>query len=479
MSSRLLGVILIIISILAFHLLGSQPETQAIWQRSISEKIYSDPLAVGDRFVFIGGDKGKREYKLYEIDANGNTTAQSVQLPNLPYEPLAFENLVVVGDYARMIRGFSVPGLKLAWESGTIEPFRIPPIKSGENLIVQSTSDSLFCLDSKTGEPVWDHTFTDTLVNYGVDKTIVCLHGYADLKNPQWKATALDADSGEVLWTSTSPLAADTPLFVQNICVLASNEGEMLIVDQFTGKLLYKHPVKGLKSLQVLNEHLIMLAAGGSRLICMSLMDGSSWTTTMQSNLTGIARYGNRLLIADKKALRCLSVDDGSSFWTRNLEDVYNALPYRNGIFVTHKDSFFARTTFGSYIETDKSASRWIAHGSSNFMKPLLTNSGELLLAYNGDMRMMPKSSTGDSSTDISIPGAKTPGAPDFWKNKNASDTGAPAQTLSDAATATVTASETRTEVTEEDDEADEEKPAIPKEIAPPVVDDWNKKDGL
>jgi hypothetical protein len=24
----------------------------------------------------------------------------------------------------------------------------------------------------------------------------------------------------------------------------------------------------------------------------------------------------------------------------------------------------------------------------------------------------------------------------------------------------------------------DEEKPAIPKEIAPPVVDDWNKKDG-
>ena len=79
MSSRLLGVILIIISILAFHLLGSQPETQAIWQRSISEKIYSDPLAVGDRFVFIGGDKGKREYKLYAIDANGNTTAQSVQ----------------------------------------------------------------------------------------------------------------------------------------------------------------------------------------------------------------------------------------------------------------------------------------------------------------------------------------------------------------------------------------------------------------
>jgi hypothetical protein len=52
----------------------------------------------------------------------------------------------------------------------------------GENLIVQSTPDSLFCLDSKTGETSLGYTFTDTLVNYGVDKTIICLHGYAELK---------------------------------------------------------------------------------------------------------------------------------------------------------------------------------------------------------------------------------------------------------------------------------------------------------
>jgi len=474
MSSRLLGIILIVISILAFHLLGSQPETQALWQRNISDKIYSDPVAVGNRFVFIAGDKGKREYKLYEIDENGNTTAQSVQLPNLPYEPLGYENMVVIGDYGRMLRGFSVPGLQIAWESGTVEPFRIPPIKSGDNIIVQSTADSLFCLDSKTGQPVWDHTFTDTLVNYGVGKTIVCLHGYADLKNPSWKATALDPESGEVLWTSTSPLSADTPLFAQNICVLASNEGEMLIIDQFSGNLLYKHPIKGLKALQILNEHLLMLAAGGSRLICISLMDGKSWTTTMQSNLTGVARYGSRLLIADKKNVRCLNIDDGSAFWTRNLEDVYNAVPYRNGIFVTHKDSFFSRTTYGSYIETDKSESRWVSHGSSNFMKPLLTGAGELLLAYNGNIRMIPRTISGDTPTDIAFPGQKTPGEPDFWKNKNASDTGSPAQ----PATGTASASASATELNETE-EPDDEKPAVPTEIAPPVVDDWNKKDGL
>mgnify|MGYP000963963782 CR=1 FL=1 len=472
MSSRLLGIILIIISILAFHLLGSQPETRALWQRDLSDKIYSDPVAVGNSFVFVAGDKGKKEFRLYEIDDTGKTSAQSVQLPNLPFEPIGYNDMVVVGDYARMIRGFSVPGLQIAWETGTIEPFRIPPIKSGENLIVQSEHNVLFCLDSKTGKPVWDHTFTDTLINYGVDKTIICLHGYADLKNPRWKATALDAETGEVLWTSTAPLSADTPLFAQNICVLASNEGEMLIVDQFSGNLLYKHTVKGLKAVQILNEHLIMLAAGGSRLICLSLMDGRSWTTTMQSNLTGIARYGSRLMIADKKNIRCLGIDDGAALWTLGLEDIYNAVPYRNGIFVTHKDSFFARTTYGSYIESDRPTSRWVAHGKSNFMKPLLTDAGELLLSYNGNIRMMPKAATGDAPSDISIPGQKTPGEPDFWKNKNAS---APQSLQGISPITPTTASTTEDDI---DEEQPDEKPAPSPEVAP-VIDDWDKKEGL
>lgn len=467
MSSRLLGVILIIISILAFHLLGSQPETQAIWQRSINEKIYSDPVAVGQHFIFVGGDKGKKEYRLYELDVDGNTTAKSVQLPHLPFQPLAYDDIVVVGDQAKMVRGFKVPGLELAWESGTIEPFRIAPVKSGENLIVQSTANSLFCIDSKTGQPVWDHTFTETLINYGVDQTIVCLHGYTDLKKPRWKATALDAETGEVLWTSTSPLSSDKPLFVQNICVLTSSEGEMLVVDQYAGNLLYKHPIQGLKALDVLDEHLLMLAAGGSRLICLSLMDGRSWTTTMQSNLTGVARHGSRMLVTDKKNLRCLDINNGTLLWTRNLEDVYHAKAYRNGIFVTHKESFFSRSTYGSYIETGNSKSRWTAYGNSNFLNPLLSDKGELLLSYNGTMRMLPRSKTGDTPVDLSMPGVKKPANPSFWKNTSASSAAALTTAPKEDSASTTTQTTT-----------DQSEPAENQTISP-VPDDWNKKDGL
>ena len=469
MSSRLLGIILIIISVLAFHLLGSQPETKALWYRDIADKIYSDPVSVGDRIVFVAGDKGKREYKLYEIDSNGNTKAQSVNLPSLPFMPLGFDSIVVVGDHNRMLRGFSVPGLQLAWESGTAEPFNIPPIKTGENLLVQSEARVLFCLASKDGQPVWDHTFTETLVNYGLGKVIVCLHGYEDLKSPSWKATALDPESGEVLWTINQPLGADTPLFVQNICILTSNEGEILVVDQFSGNILYKHPVKGLKPTQILDEHLIMLATGGSRLICLSLMDGKSWTTTMQSTLTGVAKYGGRLLIADKKNLRCLEIDNGAIAWMRSLEDVYNAFSFKNGIFITHKDSFLSRTTYGSYIETGSPNSRWVAHDKSNFLKPLVTGDGELLLAYNGSIRLLPKVSSEQAPTTLILPGQKAPGETSFWKDKTATEPSA----LPIPRPAVATSS---TEPENDIDEEEDAKPATPSELKP-VADDWGKKD--
>ncbi|MBU1106661.1 MAG: PQQ-binding-like beta-propeller repeat protein [Candidatus Riflebacteria bacterium] len=469
MSSKLLGIMLIIIGILTFHLLGSQSETKTLWYRDITDKIYSDPVSVGDHIVFVAGDKGNRKFKLYEIDNSGNTTAQSAELPSRPYMPLSFDNIVVVGDLAKMIRGFSVPGLKLLWESATPEQFRIPPIKTGNNLLIQGEASVLFCLDSKNGQPIWDHTFTDTLVNYASDKVIVCLHGYSDIKNTSWKATALDPESGDVLWTMTLPLGADTPLFTQNVCVLTSNEGEAMVVDQFSGNILYKHQIKGLRTAQVLDEYLIMLAAGGSRLVCMSLMDGSSWTTTMQSTLAGVAKSGNRLLIADKKNVRCLEIANGAIVWMRSLEDVYNAFPFRNGIFITHKDSFLSRTTYGSYIETGSPNSLWVAFDKSNFMKPLTIENGELLITYDGSIRLLPRVRSSQTPVNLELPGQKTPGEPNFWKDKNASE----------ATKLPVPSPAVKKKVIESEDEIDEEddeKPAT-SDMLKPAVDDWSKKD--
>lgn len=420
MPKRLIGIILIVTGIITFHLLGSQQETKAIWQKSIPSKIYTDPVAVGDNFVYLAGDKGKREYKFMQLDAQGNITAESPTLDNLPYDPIAFDNMLVVGDRAKMVRGFSTPGLEVAWEMGTVAPFPIGPTKIGkDNFLIQSDRNLLFCLDGKTGKPVWDKTFTDTLVNYSADKVLVCVHGHTDVKTSEWKVSGIDPADGLTLWTLEQKFSSNTPLFVQDICVLTNIAGQIIIIDQMSGQTLYQHPVEGLKAVQILDDTLLMLASGGARLVCMSLMTGTSWTTTMASGFTGAAKYGDRLMITDKKNLRCLDVNSGALVWNRNLEDIYNAFPFRNGIFVTHKDSFFARETFGSYIETASPESLWLAYDRGIFNKPLATGFGDLLLSYNGNLRMMGKAKSVAPATITEDPSKNI----NFWKTNTASTT--------------------------------------------------------
>jgi len=421
MSKRLIGIVLVLACVAAFHLLGSHVETPPVWSRAISAKVFSDPVAAGDNFVFLGGDKGKRSFKLFEVDAAGSLVAESPELNSLPFQPITLGDMVIIGDSSRMVRGFSVPGLKLVWENGTVEQFKIAPMKvDDEKIIIQSTASTLFCIDSRTGKPVWEYTFSDTLVNYAVGRVIVCLHGYNDLKEPKWKATAINPEDGTVAWTFAAlPLGQDTPLFVQNICVMASNEGEIMIFDQEHGTLLHKNEIKGLKASQILDDILIMLASGGSRVVCMSLMTGASWSTTVQAGYLGAARYGNRLMLCDKKALRCLDAGTGEQLWKRDLSDVYNAFPHRRGIFVTHKDSFFARTTYGSYIETDSNRTVWATGGRSLFMKPLVTNAGDLLLSYDGYYMMMPKP-VYELSSDQAPLVDPTQNNIKFWKDETA-----------------------------------------------------------
>lgn len=391
MSKKVIGLIMVICGVAAFHLLGSQPETAPIWTSFVSNKIYSDPLLVANRYIFLGGDKGKKIYKLYEVDSLGKVSAESVKLPVLPYAPLPFADTVVVVDRNSMIRGFSVPGLKLAWESGTEQPIMIEPIKTDkDSFLVPSGKNILFCLNSKTGQPLWDHQFNKTLVNYGADGIVACITGFTDLKEPSWVLTGHSIDDGELLWTFGEPVSSEKPIFIQGLCLTTTSTGKLLVINQNTGELVYKHPADGLKAIQILDDRLILLAAGGSRVVCLSLMTGESWTTTMNSGFTGAAKFGNRILFANKKHVRCVNASNGSLFWSRNLGDIYNAFPFREGIFITHKDSFFDRSTYGSYLGTKSGTPIWTAYGKSIFQKPLITGKGDLVIAYNGTMKMLP-----------------------------------------------------------------------------------------
>lgn len=409
MSKKMFGVILVICGILAFHLLGSEPETRAIWSAQIDEKIYSDPVSLANRYVFLGGNKGRREYFLYEIDSLGQQTARSVKLPVLGYQPIVCGNIAVVADKSNMIRGFNVPGLGIAWEAGLEQQIMIEPARVSEkNIVLASGKSAMFCLDGETGQPIWDYQFSKPLINFAADQVVISISGYTDLKVPAWQMSGHDPETGEILWSSEENVSSDKPLFVQDLVITTSESGQLLVLDQNSGQLLFKHQADGLKAVQVLGDRVIMLAAGGSRIVCFSLMNGDSWTTTLNSGFTGAARNGNRLILATKKTLRCVEAANGGLFWTRELGDVYNAFPFRNGIFLTHKDSFFDRSTYGSYISTKAANSVWTAYGRSIFLKPLVTTKGDLVVSYNGLVKMLPAPPS-ESSSDLVMPNMPDP----------------------------------------------------------------------
>lgn len=404
MSKKIFGIIMVVCGILAFHLLGSEPETRAQWTTEINDKVYSDPVAAGGRMIFLGGDKGKKTYRLYELDQQGNKSAESVAMPVLTYQPLACGNMVAAVDKSNMIRGFSVPGLQLAWEAALQKPIVVDPAKTATgNLLVVSGRDAIFCLDSSNGQAIWDYQFTKPLAYFAVDQVLVCVNGHTDVKEPNWTMNGFDPETGEMLWSQEEAVSADGMKFVQGLGVTTGKAGNLIIFDQMSGQILYKHETPGLRLAELFDDRAILLAAGGSRIVCFSLMTGESWTTTLNSSFTGAAKFGSRLIFTTKKSIRCVDAPSGNLIWTRELGDIYNAFPFRKGIFITHKDSFFDRSTYGSYFSSEAATPVYTAYGRGLFMKPLLTGNGDLLLTYNGVARLMPPVSNAYEASEVDI----------------------------------------------------------------------------
>ncbi len=409
MSKRLLALVLIIVSVIAYHLLASDFETTSIWQTEIENKILSDPLAAAGNYVFWGGNKGKNLYKLYLINSQGQKVAESQDLPHLPFDPIVIGNNVIMADHGRMLRGFSLPDFKVAWEVASNDMFEFPPIKCGNSNVLQSSGKSIFCFDSKTGKQLWDITVNDGMKNYACDKVIVAIHGYKDVSKPNWKCSAYDLEYGVDLWTLEEPVSKETPLFVKDTCVVTTAEGEAIVVNQLSGQILYRSGAKGYIAVKALDEGVILANQAYTNFVYLSLLTGKSWTSTLKKDFVGAVQIGSNLVIADKVTLRCFDINSGVLTWQKDLGDIYGCFPHRNGIFVTYKEDFSARQTFAACLGADSSNNLWLAKGSSLFRKPYPLAEGDLLLNYDGTIRLMPKPVFKNNSTSVSMPSMPDP----------------------------------------------------------------------
>lgn len=396
-------IVLIIFCIIAYYILNTEIETPAVWQSHLNNKVLSDYKSVDGNYLFLVGNKAKNFYKFNLFDQKGQLIAESVNLPNTPFEPFVLGKNIIIADHGRVLRGFSLPDLKVKWEIGSKVLFELPPLPCGDTSVIQASGDNIFCLDSKSGEQIWGMTERGNIKSYGCDKAIVSIYGYKDLKNPVWSCSAYDLD-GDRLWDLEEKVIPNTPVFVKNTCILTTATstgkigeplewGDIIVVDQISGEILFRSGAKGYIALKGFDEGVLLANQSYNTFVYLSLLTGKSWSSSLKNDFMGAVQINSRLIVADKKTLRCFEIETGILKWEKNLGDIYGAFPHRNGVFVTYKSSFTSRETYGICLGADSSDNIWLAKGKSIFRTPCPLPDGDLLLNYDGSIRLMPKPS--------------------------------------------------------------------------------------
>lgn len=407
MSKTLIGIILIAIGISIYFNFAVDPTTPAIWQTKFPYNISSEPIGASGNYVFWGGNLFNKIYKLFVINAQGSKIAESINLPSSPFNPIVIDDFVIAADHNRMLRAFSLPDLKVAWEAAANDPFENGPVKNGKT-VLQASGQSIFCFDVHTGKQLWDITELDTLKNFAADKVILTIHGYSDLKKPSWKCSAYDTEEGAPLWNLDEQVSSIAPIFVKNAAILTTINGEGLVLNQLTGQIMYKTKAQGLTQVMGFDNSAVFVTNDFKNMIYLSLLTGKSWTTTIKKDVIGAAQVGSRFMLADKTKVRCFDAESGLLAWEKELGDVYAAAAHRNGLFVVYKKRFTAKETYAACIGPDTSNNLWLTVGKSIFRKPYPLSEGDLLVSNDGSIRLMPKpvfhNTTTVSMPDINMP---------------------------------------------------------------------------
>lgn len=384
-------VAVLLIAIGVYYFQNFEAETPPLWQKNYDFKIYSDPIVVGDKSYFVGGDKGVNKHFIFETDSNGDITAQTPELPATPFQPELIGKHLIVADAGRMTRAFAVPGLSIIWEQGSEQFFKIKPVKLDENrVLVTGNHKTLFCINASTGDPEWDCALETPIVSCGADKYIICLHqDPASSEEDSYCATAINPETGAIAWRITE-LENTPPLFAENICVLSSKGNHTIILEQRSGNIMLKNPDNRFKPIKILETYLLTLSKDKTNLMISSLESGNSWDINLQTPFQEAIKIKDTIFIADKKTLFASNIANGHKKWRMNLQDIYTLSHLRGGLFVTYKEYFTSRTTYGKFINPESSEVLWTAFGEQLFMRPSPMKNGDYLASYNGKVRLMP-----------------------------------------------------------------------------------------
>lgn len=262
------------------------------WRFRIRENA-GETVAVDNDSVFMAADDGV----LYALDSSNGEERWRFTADDTPHGVIATaDGVVYVGGYDDKVRALNAFDGSIVWEHDMPRSALGGVTLAEDTLYVANSDSQVTAVDAGTGEERWVTSFA----RGGFSTTPIAYHD-GKLFVGSWSdlMAAIDAQTGEVLWTFDAEDELNAPPAVAHGLVYVNNRNGLFALDEQTGELRWTLEEPVFPAVAVTAERLY--AACGSHQICMldPLTGEMQWRSepVSDSSIHSITVHGNQLLV--------------------------------------------------------------------------------------------------------------------------------------------------------------------------------------
>ena len=390
MTRRLLGFLLFVTGLCAFALLQHPIPSAPLLETHLQATIRFSPAFHADK-AFLVSDQA-----LFCLNNQGQTLFR-VELTEPRSGPVFPDNEQLVLLTGTELRSFAIDQGKARWAVPHQQgPGVTVAVRPGKILTYDSRLANVFDGTSKNlGQ--WQPVGTFSQVLFGNDDILVGLvQTQTATETLTWRVAGYSLSKAAEIWRFPEPLTSD-PLRIdqgQVLCCTAS--GQPVLVDQETGKELFRIRNDGYRLFENTPSSLILLAAGASRLETRPLSSGgASWSVSSSSPIHRGIIIDSDIVLLDEHHVRVFALADGEG--RRQFQPgsvLRDGGPIAGKAYwITYEDSLWWNSLFCSVVTPTSGKLLWTAgETKEGVWPPLALSSGDLLVSRNGRVRLFARS---------------------------------------------------------------------------------------
>ncbi|GCE28986.1 hypothetical protein KDA_44700 [Dictyobacter alpinus] len=280
-------------------------------------------LAVRDTRVFVSTESGMA----YAFSADTGALIWRRELFSFGGVPLVVGDALYVPGQTNIDALDTRDGSK-RWKYATMNVVASPIVIENSTLYAGSYGNAVYALDTATGQPRWTYQTNGRVYNAPIVHNGVV---YAGIGDDGCCLTAIDAQSGQLIWRNTPILDSGAQLLVINNLLYTSQRDKLVGIDIKNGRPLWHYPnMRGVSLL--FSEHTLYVAATSGDLSAFEIPSHKLlWQRKLRALKSGGATHmqllGDELYVGFNEygrghvgTLHAIDIQTGHEDWVAELD---------------------------------------------------------------------------------------------------------------------------------------------------------------